>query len=65
MFNQYFVNLADINQYLTDTEKWILRKVSATLVTYWLSISLYWLYQLKILFYWNFHLIDFYKYYLY
>ena len=39
--------LTDINQCLTDTE-YQFSKELVTLVKYWLSIGLYWLYQLNI-----------------
>ena len=47
MLNQYFANLTNNNQYLTDTENQFY-KVSVILVKYWLSISLYRLYWLNI-----------------
>ena len=43
MFNQYLLNLTNINQYLTNTENQFY-KVSLILVKYRLSIGLYWLY---------------------
>ena len=47
MFNQYFLNLTNINQYLTTTGNQFY-KVLVTSVIYRLSIGLYQLYRLNI-----------------
>ena len=41
------LSLTNVNQYLTDTENQFY-KASFIWVKYWLSVGLYWLYQLNI-----------------